>query len=290
MGFESVDFRVENVNDDTSFREVDGIFNAGILYHLDKPLEFLVRTCENAREFVYLDTGHAPIDDQEMGRSKFLKNFGKRYTLEFRGLTLDVIDFAEPGDTRERDEKGRRRGPRSGIGNSNSVWLTHESTVELMRKMGFEHYEQVNYTPIIPRRRTCFFRNAPQPARVPLTFTHSLPRPLPRAQAVAATMARDLAYLRSASRPITVMGSEPGLSAVAAHLRGHGIAAFSAVPLPVGEGGKVSLGKLETAIGDRDGIVVLAVGEPLQIMRKLVKLDCFSLALTSFGLAFCGSG
>ena len=60
QGFEKTHFSVGNVDHATSYRKVDGIFNAGVLYHLEDPVACLERCAENARLFVYLDTGHKP--------------------------------------------------------------------------------------------------------------------------------------------------------------------------------------------------------------------------------------
>src|SRR5204863_4150526 len=124
----------------------------------EDPVACLERTAENARLFVYLDTGHAPRDEAERQGSKFAPKFGKTYQIDYKGLQLDAVDFAEPGNTAEKQADGIRRGPRSGIGNSNSLWLTHESAVALMAKLGFPHHQTVSNQPKFPRLRTAFFR------------------------------------------------------------------------------------------------------------------------------------
>ena len=60
---------------------------------------------------VYLDTGHKPRSDAERQNSKFVQNFGKSYKIDYKGLELDVIDFAEPKNKSEKRGDGLRRGP-----------------------------------------------------------------------------------------------------------------------------------------------------------------------------------
>ena len=202
VGFTNVEYSVDNVVNDSAFREVDGIFNAGILYHLEDPVRMMEQCARNARSFVYVDTGHAPKDDAERRNSKFQPNFRDEFIIDYQGLKLRAVNFAEPEDTRETQGEVRR-GPRSGIGNSNSVWLAHESLIELMAKLGFPYHETVKYAPIIPRLRTCFFREPPRP----LDRSFSLLQPLPTAanvdDAIAATVARDLGFLKTSKVAIS---------------------------------------------------------------------------------------
>lgn len=285
VGFENTHFRVDNVNEDSAFSEVDGIFNAGILYHLDKPIEFLVRCAENARDFVYVDTGHAPANAEEQERSKFRQNYGERYTLEYKGLKLDMQDFAEPGDPNEITADGTRRGPRSGIGNTNSVWITHASLIELMDKLGFGYHETIKYVPIIPRLRTCFFRKEPREL-TSVTFTQPLPEGVKKGRAVRNTMERDIAFLRRTDKPIHVIGRDPVLGKICEKLRENGIHTTTVHNFPGEHGDRIRLKTLRQSMEGLNGVVVVAAPEPLLIMQALVRMDQFDLALTSLGLFF----
>jgi SAM-dependent methyltransferase len=279
---ETVHFSVENVNSDAAFIEVDGIFNAGILYHLDDPITFLERTCRCAREFVLIDTAHAPADDEEMNKSKFRTNLGKRYELSYGDLKLLVQDFAEPSDPREKDDKGNRRGPRSGIGNTNSVWLTHESLVSFMKERGFHYFEKTSFNMKISRHRTCFFREKPRPVER-LELTHPLPSVLRREDAVQRAAKRDIEYLRIRGEPVIVVGREPIVSAVCERLTAAHIQIAERIVFSGEVGDRIPIKSVAREMAGMSGVIVTAEPEPVELVRWFVKLDRFSLALTSLG-------
>jgi SAM-dependent methyltransferase len=280
---DEVHFSVGNVNDATSYRPVDGIFNAGILYHLEDPVTCLERCAENARLFIYLDTGHAPRSEGELQKSKFAAKFGKAYRLSYKGLELDAIDFAEPGNTAEKQGEGIRRGPRSGIGNSNSVWLSHQSAIDLMAKLGFPHHVTVKDAPKFPRLRTCFFRDEPRPLEPIREFLRPLPKLLPLQEAMHRVRERDLDYLRRADKPVLLIGREPFLSMVRSDLKEHGIEIREEIVLP-GEG-TPPRGVLNELTRGKTGLVVVAAAEVIRIIRDLVILDRFDYAFSSFTMA-----
>jgi Methyltransferase domain len=283
LAFERTHFSVANVNDPSSFRPVDGIFNAGILYHLEDPITCLERCAENARLFVYLDTGHSPRSEAELQKSKFAAKFGKSYKLNFRSIELDAIDFAEPGNTAEKHNDGLRRGPRSGIGNSNSVWVSHESAIALMAELGFPHHETVKDNPKIPRLRTCFFRTRPESVEPILDFLKPLPKLLPRKEAFSRIRARDLDYLRRMAQPVLLIGREPLLSLVRRDLSDSSIEVGEQIILP-GED-RTPRGELNQLTNGKGGLVVVAAPDVIQIIRDLVILDRFQYAFGSFAMA-----
>lgn len=282
QGFEKTHFSVGNVDHATSYRKVDGIFNAGILYHLEDPAACLERCVENARLFVYLDTGHKPRSEAEQQNSKFVQNFGKSYKIDYKGLELDVIDFAEPKNKAEKQGDGLRRGPRSGIGNDNSVWLSHDSAIALMAKLGFPYHETIKEYPNIPRLRTVFFRTPPRPAKPIGPFLKPLPTLLPREQAILRTRERDVDYLRTKREPVLLLGREPLLSSIARDLNDVGIAISERIILPEGP---VSKGVLNELTRGKSGFVVVATPDATKIIRGLVILDRFAYAFSSFAMA-----
>lgn len=281
LGSENTFFSVGNVNDESSYQQVDGIFNAGVLYHLEDPVACLERTAASARLFVYLDTGHAPRSMDEQQRSKFVANFGRRYTIDYKGLELEAIDFAEPKNTSEVQSDGLRRGPRSGIGNDNSVWLSHESTVALMAKLGFPHHEVIKDYPHIPRLRTAFFREEPRAPTFAGDYTKPLAVPLPRAEAIRRVRERDIACLRKAGKPVVLLGSEPLLSAVERDLQTAQILISDKILLPKGP---VSKGLLNQVTSGKDGFVVLAFEDTVKMARNIGILNRFSYMFTSFSM------
>jgi len=283
IGFENTQFSVGNVDYAESYRPVDGIFNAGVLYHLEDPVACLERCAENARLFFYLDTGHAPRSEEEKNNSKFAPLFGKSFKIDYKGLQLDAIDFAEPKDKGEKQADGLRRGPRSGIGNDNSVWLSHQSAVEVMAKLGFPYHETINDRPNIPRLRTCFFRTPPKPIEPIGPLLKPLPRLLEPTEAIKRTRERDAAYLRKVGEPVLLLGREPILSAVERDLADFGIKVSNRVVVP-GEG-PPSKRLLNDLTSGHDGFVVVAMPGLLKLMRNLVVLDRLRYVFTSFALA-----
>lgn len=281
LGSENTHFSVGNINDEPSYRMVDGIFNAGVLYHLDDPVTCLERTAANARLFVYLDTGHAPRSLEEQQNSKFAANFGRRYTLDYDGLELDVIDFAEPKNTSETQDGGLRRGPRSGIGNDNSVWLSHASAVALMAKLGFPYHVVIKDYPHIPRLRTAFFRQEPKAPTFTGNYTKPLQTPLPRPEAIRKVMERDIDFLSQSGEPVLLLGREPLMSTIEEKLRNAAVAIGDKVLLPDGPVSKKQLNQLTMGKG---GYVVLATESPVKLARDVGILNRFTYMFTSFAL------
>ena len=283
LKFERTHFEVGNVNDASSYREVDGIFNAGVLYHLDDPVTCLVRSAENSRLLMYLDTGHMPANLADVETSRFARNYGKAYKLHYKGLELDAIDFAEPGDTRETLADGTRRGPRSGIGNSNSVWLTQQSAIDLMAKLGFPFHETVKIQPAIPRYRTCFFRSQPRPKKSLPPLLKPLPKMLPWSEAILRIRERDTAYIHRTGEPVLLIGHEPLLSVVRQDLNQASIPIKEEVVLP-GEG-PPSRGVLNSLTNGKSGLVVVATPEVVKTIHGLMLMDRFHYAFASFAMA-----
>ena len=281
-GFDKTHFAVGNVNEESSFREVDGIFNAGILYHLDKPIPFLENTAKNARKFIYLDTGHAPSSKEELDNSKFYSNFGKTYTIKYNGLNLDVIDFAEPSTPEKKG--GRRRGPRSSIGNSNSVWLTLSSLKELMAELGFPYNETIKYVPTIPRTRTVFFREKPREISDIGSLTKPLTQPVSILAATKAARERDIEYLKSKRQSVLVIGRDPLLSAVCEDLNANDIKIREVLVLPGKETDPVVTRQIFNLLENYDGYVVNAISNIRKAHEALVTLDRFKYSFSSFAM------
>ena len=283
VGFERTHFQVGNVYHEESYREVDGIFNAGVLYHLEDPVACLERSARNARHFVYLDTGHAPRSAEERAASKFSRNFGRTYTFRAHGVDLEAVDFAEPGHKEEKKD-GIRRGPRAGIGNTNSVWLSQASTIELMKALGFPYHETIADKPHIPRLRTCFWRTEPRPATKLGPLPKALPKGLPRDAAIAAARARDLAYLKRTDKPVTVVGHKPLLAAVASDLKEAGVRVDAVLEAPGALGDPLGLMMLDKLLARRSGLVAVATRDVARASFNLMKLDRFPYVFTSFAL------
>lgn len=282
LGFDKTNFSVGNVDEESTFHEVDGIFNAGILYHLEDPVTFLERCAKSAREFMYIDTGVAPRSKEEREGSKFSAAFGKTYTLDYKGLILDVVDFAEPKDVEEK-KGGMRRKPRSGIGNTNSVWLSHASQVELMKVLGFPYHEVISDRPVIPRLRTAYFRTPPAAMKDIGEYIQPVPKALPQPEAIRNSRLRDIDYLKRQQRPVTLCGREPLLSQSLKDLERQGIEVSAVVEIP-GDG-PIGVGGLRKQLEGKSGFLVLAVPNPHDVIFRIMLLDQFEYIFSSFGTA-----
>ena len=282
LEFDNVDFKVGNVDHEEIYHEVDGIYNAGILYHLEDPVTFLERCAANAKHFMYVDTGHAPRSQEELEGSKFRAAYGDRFTIDYKGITLDVINFAEPRDTGEKQKDGTRRKPRAGIGNDNSVWLSHASLVDLMRELGFPYHEVVSDRPIIPRLRTCFWREEPGPKRELGDMAQPLPPRLPQAEAVAITRERDIAQLKGKS--VTALGRAPLLSKIVADMEANGITVTEIIEVPGSFEDPIGLGQVRQLCEGKSGPLAIAVNNTHDAVFRLMLLDRFDYIFTSFGM------
>ena len=284
ISFDKTFFSVGNVDEESSYRPVDGIFNCGILYHLSNPIRCLEQSAKNARLFVYIDTGHAPRSDEERRNSKFTKAFGKPLQLDYQGLKVDAVEFAEP-TTPEKDAKGIRRKPRSAIGNSTSVWLAHSSMISVMAKLGFPYHETLTDYPKIPRLRTCFFRSPPKA----VSELEALSKPLPAVESpdnvVLKCRQRDLKYLKGQRRPVLVIGREPMLSRVVHDLTTNGIKVSSSVAIPGTEGDPYSVNTIKNLIVNDLELGVAAVTDVIKLTEQLMRLDKFKYVFSSFALA-----
>lgn len=284
LGYDRTHFEIKNVDFDDAYREVDGIFNAGVLYHLEDPIACMERCAKHARHFVMVDTCHAPRSAEEQANSKFGPLFGAKRTLDYNGLKIDAIDYTEPADTEEKQD-GRRRGPRAGIGNTISVWIAHAGLVDLMKELGFAHHQILADKTHVPRLRTVFWREAPRPTEPLGGFRKPLPPAEPAATAIAAARSRDLAYLKSTKTPVVVAGHAPWLGAIAEELRGEGVTVTAEIEMPGEAGKRLNRGHLDAYLSDEMRHVVLATPQAPRGAFDLMILDRFDYAFTSFAMA-----
>ncbi|MEX0409742.1 methyltransferase domain-containing protein [Aquibium sp. LZ166] len=289
IDFDRTHFSVGNVNDPASYPEVDGVFNAGILYHLEDPVLCLERCASSARSFIYLDTGHSLDDDELLKQTKFAANFGERFTIDYNGLKLNAMNFAEPSD-REEKQEGRRRGPRSGIGNSNSIWLSQQSAIDLMIELGFPYHETIRAKLHIPRYRTVFFREKPRDVEPLGNLRKPLPTPAPRQIAIRNARDRDIAYIKSSRQSVTVFGREPLLSGTIADLQANEISVGEVIRFPGTGKDFIASGAVATALNGRSGLIVIAFEDQKTAAHRIMLLDTFSYIFTSIATSSTFAG
>lgn len=274
LGYADTGFEVGNVCDSTAFSDADGIFAASIINHLEDPLSFLQLCCKHARSFVYIDAAHMPRNPGELENSRFRAIFGDRHTLSLDGLEINSIEFAEPKEIREHGIS-RRRHPRSGIGNTQSLLLSHDDLIAAMAKLGFPHHETLAVVPSTPRMRTAFYRSEPR-GHVPVrTFAHPLPLSPEPFSALCIAAKRDLARLLKVGTNIILLGDEPRLSEAAAWLHDHGLTIGQTVALPEGREKPIPLPLLQSALDNAEGHLVLAGYGINDLYEKCMLLDRF---------------
>jgi SAM-dependent methyltransferase len=116
------------------FGRFDAVLALGILYHLDRPAEWLARIAPAVGRVLLLDTHYAPEDDAAARRID--PRVGAPGPLEERreaGLAVrgrSVADLPEGTDPEVL--------PWAAYSNAASFWLTKESLLRVLRSVGFE--------------------------------------------------------------------------------------------------------------------------------------------------------
>ncbi|MEI2420899.1 methyltransferase domain-containing protein, partial [Arthrospira platensis SPKY2] len=146
LGFKNVEFYVGNVMNRYLWHSVDAVFAAGILYHLDRPFQFLDLIGEFSRQGVFFCTHCAPENQEQFDRSnanvkKVLKN--DLHAELFHDQLIEVMTYKEPADVQEIQENGKRRHPRSSVGTNISVWLTQEGLVKAMTTLDYRYHQKI---------------------------------------------------------------------------------------------------------------------------------------------------
>jgi trans-aconitate methyltransferase len=207
LRFDHVEFRVGNVMEFSLWEEADAIYAAGILYHLEDPFGLLDALETHAKQAVYFCTHCAPANTTEQKQPISQRLQESPVKTSFRGKPMNVAHFEEPDDIREVQESFRRH-PRSGLGNTVSVWLTQASLVQAMGAIGFRHHRRLGYEQRRLRYQLMFYKNRPRlltPKHIPLS--HPLPK-RPNLQSAALTARQqDIAFLQSNPQPVVVVGT-----------------------------------------------------------------------------------
>ena len=152
-GLENLNFikdDARNISDKGTF---DIVFCSGLLYHFDKPLEYLWALGKMTRKLLILNTHYAeevsPLYDMNPLVKKFYKRLFpsrvKKVDYWLSGLTINegkkgrwYHEFDE-GETLENMEKSRK----ASMGNTRSFWLEKKDLSASIKEAGFPRvYEQ----------------------------------------------------------------------------------------------------------------------------------------------------
>jgi SAM-dependent methyltransferase len=126
--FENLEF-IQCLVQDTCWQNMyDVVYASGILYHLDSPVEFLMRIGKMTRKLLLLNTHYSG----EQKPSRFRHKLSAQTTHEGkRGRWYEEW----PTDTKPEEVEKMSR---SSISNHRSFWLRKDSLLETVREAGFD--------------------------------------------------------------------------------------------------------------------------------------------------------
>lgn len=156
-GYANVEFYVGNVLDEALWEQVDAVFMAGLIHHLENPLSLIDLLEKYCRSMVFMCTHVAPDDEAHRTASHFSRLLFDPSEKEYRGNRIAGMCFHEDADLREeRDIK--RRHPRSGVGNTFSWWPSRAGLEQAMASVGFVQSQLVTKSDYRLRFRYVFYR------------------------------------------------------------------------------------------------------------------------------------
>ncbi|QGX98144.1 hypothetical protein EI983_07570 [Roseovarius faecimaris] len=289
IGFSNVTYELGNVMDATKYRKVSGIFASGILYHLEDPIGFLELCAEHASDFIYIDSHRMPYDHEDVSATPFVNSLSNPHVIDAHGLSIRGIEFKE-ANTKDEEEDGVLRRPRTGIGNTFSVWLSLDDMIELMAKLGFPYHQRIHDRSNFLRSRTAFFRENPSDATKVTPYTQPLPERKPALAAMQAAKARDVDYIKRNNLSVTIVGVQSQIEGIQHKLDAENIAVDRIVVLPGQDGKPVHLGQLTKILEGVKGFVVVASTNPHQIYQQLILFPEITYVCTSFGMVIKEAG
>jgi hypothetical protein len=120
----NLDFILDDLTKPDSYQSADISFVSGLLYHLEKPVEFLKRISASTKTLLILNTHYS----EESIPSRFRHKLGPLTKNEdFRGRWYEE----------STDEFNEEDFPRSSLTNKKSFWLTKSDLFTALRSVGF---------------------------------------------------------------------------------------------------------------------------------------------------------
>ncbi|MFK7940088.1 MAG: class I SAM-dependent methyltransferase [Roseovarius sp.] len=289
VGFQNVTYDIGNVMDPSHYIPAHGIFAAGILYHLEDPIGFLELCARHASDFIYIDSHRMPNDDQDISKTLFPNSLSDKHVIHAHGMSIRGIKFKEANSRDEQEGEILRR-PRTGIGNTYSVWLSLDDMIGLMARLGFPYHQRIDDHSQFLRSRTVFFRNEPKDVAPAPSFTQHLPKRKPALEAMQIAQARDVEYIKRKGLPVTLIGVEAVNKKVRAKLEAENIRIEKEVVLPGVDGKSADLGQLIELMEGASGFAVLASLNPHMIYQQLILFPKIDYIATSFGMVIKEQG
>ena len=151
----NLEFVKDDVRNISKYGSFDVSFCSGLLYHLDKPAEFLQTVADQTKSILVLQTHFAPNQTApKKTKSKGVLGFSKRREVpEVLNYNLSPLTENEGFQGRWFNEPGSKDDDShwASWGNSKSFWLTRPSLMQVLQNVGFDLvFEQFdNLTPTI---------------------------------------------------------------------------------------------------------------------------------------------
>lgn len=115
------------------YAPADALFVCGLLYHFDRPKQFLIDAASICRRVIFIETHVAPVRDEDAS-----KIYGLSEMTEHEGLRGRW--FGEYGDVTSQQLDGMKWASWS---NDRSFWIQKEHLLQLLKELGFSTvYEQ----------------------------------------------------------------------------------------------------------------------------------------------------
>ncbi len=205
--------------------------------------------------------------------------------MEYKGTKLITMEFAEPTDVNEEQDSGRRH-PRSGVGNSTSVWLTPNGLADVMDALDFKHHEIFSSNANL-RYQIGFFRNEPHKAvSDQLDFSQPLPMRLERGEAAEVSRKKDIEFLSRTAAEVFVVGDKSRLENCLNVLAGNNITVRETITLD----GEVALSQeqleylMQQGENGQSVYIVLATSNVSEIYTQLMLANFASYVFSTFSL------
>jgi len=140
------------------YGDFDVVLALGLLYHLDNPFKFLENLSELCTGFLLLDTHVALIEQPESGDWKPELSALRKF--EFSDKTYTGRLYREFNSDTAQISKDLS--PTASLSNEQSVWLTEDSLVSLLRDVGFEQVSKI----VFPEEESTWWSDSKTNARV----------------------------------------------------------------------------------------------------------------------------
>lgn len=136
FGLSNLEFLRDDVKNFTTGRygTFDVVLALGILYHLDRPVEWLRQVSEATEAILIIDSHYAPSDEAGIARlDPRIAQLGPLRRIDDNGTAFHGREFFEFGPEADREAQLW-----ASYSNGSSFWLTKESLLRSVMRAGFD--------------------------------------------------------------------------------------------------------------------------------------------------------